>query len=59
MPGAHRQSKTGMGLQLVIFGSGTHIPLMGSPLAEVQGTGEGASAGEGGTGSTYRWDVGA
>lgn len=43
-----RQSKIGMELQPAGFGSGTHIPLMGSPFADFQVTGEGASA--------RRWD---
>lgn len=33
-----------MGLQLGVFGSATHIPLMGSHLADFQGPGEGACA---------------
>lgn len=37
-----------MELQPAGFGSGTHIPLMGSPFADFQVTGEGASA--------RRWD---
>lgn len=55
-PGGHRQSRTGMGRQLGVFGSGTHIPLMGSHLADFQGTGEGGLPG-GGAGSTHRRDV--
>lgn len=35
-----------MGLQLGVFGSGTHIPLMGSHLADFQGTGAGWEMGQ-------------
>lgn len=43
-PGGHRRSRVRMGLKLGVFGSGTHIPLVGSHLADFQGPGEGVSA---------------